>query len=131
MVKGIKDFVAEAKGRVGEVTPQEAHDAVAAGRAVLLDVREAAELARSGTVGEEHLHIPRGVLEAKADPQSGAADPGLIAARDERTVLTLCASGARAAMAAARLAEMGYGAKLVTGGFEGWRAAGLPVRSER
>lgn len=130
MTKGMKDFVAAAKARVGEVAPPEAHDAARSGGAVLLDVREAEELTRDGAIGVDHHHVPRGVLESRADPDSGAAHEGLTAARGDCEVLVVCASGARAAMAAERLAEMGYDARVVSGGFKAWREAGLPVAAE-
>jgi len=41
--------------------------------------------------------------------------------------MVVCASGARAAMAAARLKEMDYDAQLVEGGLAGWKKAGLPT----
>ena len=131
MAKGMKDFVAKAKARIGTVSPGEADDAVRAGRAVLLDVREAAELTENGALGRDHLHIPRGVLEAKADPESGAANDRLTAARPDCAVLVVCASGARAAMAADRLRKMGYDAHVVEGGLKAWREAGLPVETKR
>jgi len=127
MPKGIKDFVAEAKASVETITPEQANEATRAGRGILLDVREPGELSKEGKLGPDHIHVPRGVLEAKADPDSGAADEGLTDARGKSTVMVVCASGARAAMAAARLQEMGYDAQLVEGGLAGWKKAGLPT----
>ena len=125
MTKGMKDFVAEAKARIETITPGEANDAVTAGRGILLDVREPGELDKDGKLGLDHVHVPRGLLEAKADPDSGMAEDGLTAARGRMPVMVVCASGARAAMAAARLQAMGYDAQLVEGGLAGWKKAGL------
>ena len=44
-----------------------------------------------------------------------------------RPVHVLCASGARASLAAATLDEMGYIAQPIEGGLKGWREAGRPV----
>lgn len=126
MSKSVKDLVAEAKAAAGEVSPREARDQAENG-GLILDVREAGELSEDGRV-EDALHIPRGVLESRADPQSSSANGSLTELREtERPVLVLCASGARASMAAARLQEMGYRARSIEGGLKGWREAGLPV----
>ena len=127
MPKGIKDFVAEAKATVETITPEQANTAAQSGRGILLDVREPGELTKDGKLGPDHIHIPRGLLEAKADPDSGMADADLTAARGKSPVMVVCASGARAAMAAARLKEMDYDAQLVEGGLAGWKKAGLPT----
>ncbi|UWQ22436.1 rhodanese-like domain-containing protein [Jannaschia sp. W003] len=119
MPMSMKYLVAEAKAQVGSVSPQEAQDA----GGLILDVRESGELEEKGRV-EGALHVPRGVLESRADPDLPTAERRLV---DARAVHVLCASGARAAMAAAQLRRMGYEADVIEGGLEGWRKAGLPV----
>jgi rhodanese-related sulfurtransferase len=127
MAKSMKDFVDEAKAAAGEIEPGEAHRRQSDGD-LILDVREGEELPKDGCI-ERALHIPRGILESRADPESQSADSRLIALRgSDRQVHVLCASGARAAMAAQRLTEMGYGADSISGGLKGWKAAGLPVQ---
>ncbi|NDV85465.1 sulfurtransferase [Aurantimonas aggregata] len=119
----MKDFVAEARSTTGVVQPDEAH----ASEALILDVREAHELAETGQV-DGAVHVPRGFLEARADPTAGSAHPELSQAHGERTpVYVLCASGARAALAAKTLIEMGYDARPIEGGIQAWRDCGLPV----
>ncbi|KZY52903.1 hypothetical protein A3734_17640 [Sulfitobacter sp. HI0054] len=127
MTKGIKDFVAEAKANVETISPEQANTAAQSRRGILLDVREPGELTKDGKLAADHIHIPRGLLEAKADPDSGVADAELTAVQGKSPVMVVCASGARAAMAAARLKEMGYDAQLVGGGLAGWKKAGLPT----
>ena len=123
MAMGMKDLVAEARRAVEAVPPEEAR---AREGALVLDVREPGELEAKGRVPGA-LHVPRGLLEASADPDSPMAEARLTEARG-RPVLTLCASGARAALAAATLKRMGYdGAAVIEGGIEAWRKAGLPV----
>ena len=122
MTMTMKELVAEARERVDAVAPE---DALGSG-GVILDVREASELADKGCVPDA-LHIPRGLLEASADPQSPMANEHLTVARERGTVDVLCASGARAALAAATLDRMGYRARVIDGGLEGWAKAGLPV----
>ena len=127
MPKGIKDFVAEAKASIETITPEQANAAAQSGAGVILDVRESGELTKDGKLALDHIHVPRGRLEAKADPDSGVADANLTAVQGKSPVMIVCASGARAAMAAARLKEMGYDAQLVEGGLAGWKKAGLPT----
>lgn len=116
-----KEMVAAARARIEVLSPKEA----AAAKGAILDVREPAEV-QAGRVGGDFIHIPRGLLEPKADADSGMGDPALLAAKSG-PVMVLCAAGGRAALAAAALKEMGYDARLIEGGFNGWKAAGLPT----
>ena len=124
MHKTMQDYVADAKAATGTIAPTEAH----ASGGVILDVREAHELAESGEIADA-VHIPRGFLEAKADPTAQSAHPPLTRAHGGETpVYVLCASGARAALAAKTLAEMGYEAKPIEGGLKSWCDCGLPLK---
>ncbi|MCK0166169.1 rhodanese-like domain-containing protein [Jannaschia sp. S6380] len=120
MSMSMKDLVVEARERIAPVAPKDA------GEGLILDVREPGELEQKGRVPDA-LHVPHGLLEAHADPESPMASARLTAARGGATVDVLCASGARAALAAAMLDRMGYRARVIEGGLEGWAAAGLPV----
>jgi rhodanese-related sulfurtransferase len=74
------------------------------------------------------LHIPRSVLEWRVDPDSGYANP-YITSLDCRLVL-FCAQGFSSSFAAAGLRELGCDqATDMIGGFDAWKAAGLPVRA--
>ena len=126
MAMGMKDLIDEARERVAAVSAQDAH----AADGLVLDVREPDELHEKGRVPNA-LHVPRGLLESRADPDSPAANERLTAARggesNGTTVDVLCASGARAALAAATLDRMGYRARVIEGGMGAWAEAGLPV----
>ena len=83
-------MVAEANALIpGRDTAGGACSALTAGDVVLLDVREPTEW-------ETHIagavQIPRGILEAKADPTSPRHDPALDPGRQ---VIVYCRSGAR------------------------------------
>lgn len=119
---GMKELVAEARAHVSAVTPQQAKDEAD----VILDVREPAELESTGQIAGA-LNIPRGILESRADPESSVADPRLTRLRGSGRVHVLCASGARATLAAHTLLRMGYEAAVIEGGMSGWKQAGLPV----
>ncbi|WP_027238048.1 rhodanese-like domain-containing protein [Leisingera caerulea] len=125
MARSMKEMVEDAKAQTETASPREAHEAAAADR-VILDVREPGELQQEGTVAGS-LHIPRGVLESKADPDSGAAEDSLTSRRDGAKIYVLCASGARAALAAHTLCQMGYDAAIIEGGLQAWKDASLPV----
>lgn len=70
--------------------------------------------------------IARNVLEWRCDPDSDTRDPRL-AALDRRVIL-MCDGGYQSSLAAATLQDMGLRrATDLVGGFQAWRAAGLPV----
>lgn len=128
MCKSMKDLVADAKTRVETIRPGDAQAAHQRGD-VILDVREPSELDSDGAI-EGAIHIPRGLLEAQADPDTGKGPDAFVAMRhSEGHVHVLCASGARAALAADTLKAMGYNAKIIGGGLSGWKEAGLPVKT--
>jgi len=116
-------LVAAARDAVETVPPAEAARLMRDEDALLLDVRDAPELQASGSAIGAH-HVPRGMLGFRADPDSPLHDPAL---RRDRTVITYCAAGPRAALAAKTLRDMGYVRVLTLGGFKDWAAAGLPV----
>lgn len=126
MSKSMKDLVADAKSRVETIDSQGAQTARQGGD-VILDVREPAELESDGAIPDA-INIPRGLLEAQADPETGKGNDTLIAKRhSDGCVHVLCASGARATLAADTLRQMGYNAKVIEGGLEGWKKAGMPL----
>lgn len=126
MPASMKDLVADAKSRIDTVSPGQARDAQAQGD-IILDVHEPAELDSDGAV-DGAVHIPRGLLESQADPETGKGNDLLTARRQsDGRIHVLCASGARAALAADTLGRMGYVATVIDGGMGGWKKAGLPV----
>lgn len=117
-MKTAMDLVAAAKARVTEIPLNDAETAIRDAD-VLLDVREADEYAAGHLPGA--VHASRGMLEFKL-----SANPAL-ASRDLKVVL-YCKTSGRAALAAAAMKDMGYlNVKSITGGFDGWVAAGKPV----
>lgn len=115
-------MVADASARIGQVSPGRAAEELAAGTAVLLDVREPVEWSQSipGAV-----RVPRGLLEFQADPTSPRHDAAL---DPHGRVIVFCRSGVRAALAGATLCDLGFEDVVnLTGGFAAWTEAGLPV----
>ena len=122
MVATLKDMMEAANAAVPRISATEAQAMMAAG-AVLVDIRDGTELAASGkAVGS--VHIPRGMLEFKADPASPSHEPLL---RQDRPVVLHCAAGGRAALAGKLLIDMGYTQVFNLGGFKDWVEAGGAV----
>jgi rhodanese-related sulfurtransferase len=119
-------LIAEAKGRIENLSPAAVAAEVETGDVLLVDLREAEELRQNGRIPGA-IHAPRGMLEFYADPTSAyhqsAFDP------EARTVL-YCASGGRSALAADALQTLGYTRVAhLDGGLKGWKEAGLPVEA--
>ena len=118
----LKEMMAAAQAAVEKIDVAKAQELAGQG-ALLLDIRDAPELEKAGRAVGAH-HIPRGMLEFRADPDSPYADPEL---RRDRTILVFCASGGRAFLAGKLLKDMGYESVYNIGGFKEWKDAGAPV----
>jgi rhodanese-related sulfurtransferase len=117
-----KQLMEAANAAVPRISGEQALDMVAKG-ALLVDVRDGAEVAATGRAAGA-IHIPRGILEFKADPTAPTADPNF---STDRTVILHCASGGRAALAGKLLKDMGYDKVYNLGGFKDWVDAGGEV----
>ena len=123
MPSTVVELVTRAKARIENLTPEQAAREAAEG-AVLIDLREPAELQSEGMI-EGAVHAPRGMLEFYADPSSPYHREALDPSR--RTIL-YCASGGRSALGAVALAELGYAdVAHLDGGVKAWRANGRPL----
>ena len=91
--------------------------------ALLLDVRDAVELQQTGRAQGAH-HIPRGMLEFRADDTLKSHDPEL---RKDRAIVLYCAAGGRAALAGKLLKDMGYEKVYNIGGLPDWVNGGGEV----
>jgi sulfur-carrier protein adenylyltransferase/sulfurtransferase len=97
-----------------EIAPEDAYRA--RDKARLIDVREAAELARDGFIPGA-VNVPLTTVEAQARMWD----------KDDELVV-ICRSGARSTRAATALAAMGFRRVTnMTGGMLAYLAAGLPV----
>jgi rhodanese-related sulfurtransferase len=120
MPSTVKEMMDAANAVVPKITTAEAQALVAEGKAVIIDVRDSAELAQTGkALGA--LHIPRGSLEFRADATTSYHDPRL---DPGKTVILYCAAGSRAALAGKVLRDMGYRDVRNLGGFKDWADAG-------
>ena len=120
----LDDLLEEARTRLDRVDPQRAAREIDEG-AVLIDVRSESQRERDGVVPGA-LYFPRNVLEWRCDPDGEHRDPRV--ARPDARVIVMCDSGYQSSLAAATLQDIGLErATDLDGGFQAWRAAGLPV----
>ncbi len=97
-----------------EIGPADASARIAAGEAMVLDVRERDEFAAGRIAGAVHIPLPELVMRQDEIPE----DVALVA---------VCRSGGRSAYATEMLVRAGYTAENLAGGMEAWQAAGLPI----
>lgn len=124
MARTATDMVTEAKGRIENLTVEQAAEEIEGGEALLVDIREPDERETTGAIPGA-VTAPRGMLEFWADPTSAyhreEFDPG-------RRIVLHCASGGRSALAAATLQELGYtNVAHMDGGIKAWKESGRPL----
>jgi rhodanese-related sulfurtransferase len=123
MPTSVKQLLEAANAAVPRVTPAQAKEMIAKGNTVVVDVRDAMELKQGGKVAGA-VHVPRGMLEFRADPDSPYHDKNF--AKDN-TVIVYCASGGRSALSGKTLKDFGYDKVYNLGGFKDWVEAGGKV----
>jgi len=124
VTKSAKDLVTEAKAQIEGLDAEAVEAELRSGDAVLIDLREAEELTAKGRIPGS-VHVPRGMLEFRADPTSTYHQEPL---DPSKRIILHCASGGRSALGAATLRSMGYtNVAHLDGGFGAWTEAGKPV----
>ncbi|RBP04088.1 rhodanese-related sulfurtransferase [Roseiarcus fermentans] len=123
MTNSLKQMMEAANAAVPRLTPAQTREMIAGGDVLVVDVRDAPEVEQSGRIAGA-VHISRGMLEFRADPESPYYDKRF--ARD-RTVLVYCASGGRSALAGKALKDLGFERVYNAGAFKDWAAAGGAV----
>jgi len=123
MATNVKQMIEAANAAVPRVTPAEAKEMIAKGNALVVDVRDAAEVANSGKVAGA-VHVSRGMLEFRADPESPAHDKAF---DKSKTVIVYCASGGRSALSGKVLKDFGYTNVFNLGAFKDWVESGGAV----
>ena len=120
MAISVKQMLETANAAVPRITPAEARELIAKGNALLVDVRDAPEVERSGKAAGA-VHVSRGMLEFRADPESPYHDKNF--AKD-KTVIIYCASGGRSALSGKVLKDLGYEQVYNLGAFKDWAEGG-------
>ena len=116
-----RELLSDVKREIDEIDAQRAHERLADGGELFLDVRERDEWEEGHIPGA--VHIPRGHLESRVE-----------SALPERSqpVVVYCASGNRSAFAAKTLEELGYeNVSSLAGGFTDWKRNGFPFELPR
>ena len=115
-----KQMVEAANAIVRRITPAEAEKLMAQENTLVVDVRDAPEVEKSGKVAGA-VNVSRGLLEFRADPESPYHDKNF---SKDRTVILYCASGGRSALSGKTLKEMGYDRVYNLGAFKDWADSG-------
>jgi rhodanese-related sulfurtransferase len=123
MANSVKQMMEVSNAAVPRITPAQAREMIAANNTLVVDVRDAPEVAQSGKVAGA-IHVSRGMLEFRADPESPYHDKNF--AKD-KTLILYCASGGRSALAGKVLKDMGYDRVYNLGAFKEWAESGAPV----
>ena len=127
LAKTAAQMVAEAKGRIQNLTPDQVAAELEGGDALLVDLREPEERAQNGIIPGA-IHAPRGMLEFYADPSTpyhrAEFDPN-------RRIILHCSAGSRSALGAGVLQDMGYtNVAHLDGGFNAWTESGKPLETQ-
>ena len=123
-MSGVEKLLEEARARLARVDPAGARAAIEDG-AVLVDIRAESQRERDGVVPGS-VFIARNVLEWRCDPNGSHRDERV--AEPAHPLIVMCDAGYQSSLAAATLQELGHEqATDLDGGFQAWRAAGLPV----
>lgn len=120
MSASVKELLATANASVPKIDGKDAATMIAAGKALVIDVRDGTEIQSSGKI-KGAIHVSRGMLEFRADPESPYYDKAF---DRDRTVILYCASGGRSALAGKALQELGYRDVRNLGGFKEWADGG-------
>ena len=124
---GVKEMITAANAVVPRLDSAKVREMANRDDVLILDVRDAPELAAGGKI-RGAVHVPRGMLEFRADPDSPYHDPAL---QPNKTVLVYCASGGRSALSGKTLKELGYSSVYNAGAFKDLAEAGLDTEPAR
>ncbi|MGM9382067.1 rhodanese-like domain-containing protein [Streptomyces antibioticus] len=122
---GIDELLERVRAGYTRVEAREAYEAAGAGEALLVDIRYAALRERDGLIPGA-LVVERNELEWRLDPQGSHRVPE--ATGHDLRIVVICNEGYASSLAAASLHGLGlHRATDLVGGFQAWKAAGLPV----
>jgi rhodanese-related sulfurtransferase len=120
----VEQLLAAARATLLRLAPVDVHAAMRDG-AMLIDIRSDAQRASDGTIPGAAF-VSRNVLEWRLDPACPHCDERLAAS--DRLLVLICNEGYQSSLAAATVQRFGPRPVAdVIGGFQAWRAAGLPV----
>jgi rhodanese-related sulfurtransferase len=121
----IEQALSAARARLRRLSPDEAYEAMVKTEATLVDIRPEGQRAIEGSIAGA-LVVERNVLEWRFDPVSSARLP--VATDHDIQVIVFCSEGYASSLAAIALQDLGLcRATDMIGGFQAWRALGLPI----
>jgi rhodanese-related sulfurtransferase len=123
MPTSVKQLMEAANAAVPKITPAQAREMMAKGNTLVVDVRDAPEVEKSGKVAGA-VHVSRGMLEFRADLESPYHDKNFA---NDKNVILYCASGGRSALSGKTLKDMGYANVFNLGAFKDWAESGGAV----
>ena len=123
MAISVKQMMDDANAAVPRISPAQARQIIAANNALVVDVRDAHEVEKTGKISGA-INVSRGMLEFRADAESPYHDKSF---DKGKTIILYCASGGRSALGAKVLKEMGYTEVVNLGAFKDWAESGAPV----
>ena len=121
MLPTVEDLFDDAVRRIRRYTPAEAH----ASNAAILDTRSQDVREQNGAIPGAY-HVPRTVLEWRTASREWRNKE-----LDNQALILVCDHGYSSVLAALTLVTLGREVGDVEGGFEAWRANGLPVTTPR
>ena len=122
---GIDELLERVRDGYERVGPREAYQAACAGDTLLVDIRYAALRERDGLVPGA-LVVERNELEWRLDPRGSHRAPE--ATSHDLRIVVICNEGYASSLAVDSLHRLGlHRATDLVGGFQAWRAEGLPV----
>jgi rhodanese-related sulfurtransferase len=121
----IEQVLSAARARLRRLSPGEAYEAMLKTDAILVDIRPEGQRAIEGSIAGA-LVVERNVLEWRFDPASSARLP--VVTDHDIEVIVFCSEGYTSSLAAIALQDLGLcRATDMIGGFQAWRAIGLPI----
>lgn len=124
---GIDELLERVREGYERIEAREAYDAARRGEALLVDIRYAALRERDGLMPGA-LVVERNELEWRLDPRGSHRAPE--ATGHDLRVVVICNEGYASSLAAESLHRLGlHRATDLVGGFQAWKASGLPVAS--
>lgn len=120
MSSGVKKLIEEANRIVPKISVENAQAKLSDPTVLIVDVRDAPEIEKTGMI-EGAIHVSRGMLEFRADPDCPYYDSRF---SQDKEIIVYCASGGRSALGGKALMELGYERVANLGPFSGWVESG-------
>ena len=122
-MKSANDYLDEANAVVPKISTEAGIKKHKDGQSVFVDVRDSADVAKTGTIAGAVL-VARGMLEFRADDTHQLHDPAL---KKNADIVLVCGAGGQAALSGKTLLDMGFQSVSNVGGISAWKEAGGPM----